>query len=199
MHSGSRAVGHRREPQAVMRDVTGEPFGARRQLSDGRVAVLDGESCELRFFGPDGVFLNRAGGMGEGPGEFRRRCFWAPSSVLDSLFVFDGPRLSAFDEQGRFGHRMLISWNGARVSRVRGVARRRVLAGYAFFSTPGPFLQRSQQAKSVKSTLHSDKPTLHRSIETAQDSDIHRPRGTQQCSTTPAVTSPSGSSSFTPS
>lgn len=50
------------EPEYQLGEVDGEePFlfariqGA-RQLSDGRVAVLDGESCELRFFGPDGVF-----------------------------------------------------------------------------------------------------------------------------------------------
>ena len=42
-----------------------------RQLPDGRVVVLDRSSCELRFFGPDGVFLERTGGRGEGPGEFR--------------------------------------------------------------------------------------------------------------------------------
>ena len=45
-----------------------------RQLADGRVAVLDWGSCELRFFGSDGVFMNRTGGRGEGPGEFRRSC-----------------------------------------------------------------------------------------------------------------------------
>lgn len=84
-------------------------FKERDSCRTGALPCWTGRSCELRFFGPDGVFLNRTGGMGEGPGEFRRRCFWAPSSVLDSLFVFDGPRLSAFDKQGRFGHRMLIS------------------------------------------------------------------------------------------
>ena len=57
-----------------------------RQLADGRVAVLDWGSCELRFFGSDGVFLNRTGGRGEGPGEFRRSCYLVPSFVEDSLF-----------------------------------------------------------------------------------------------------------------
>ena len=42
-----------------------------QQLSYGRVVVLDRESCELRFFGPDGGFLELKGGVGEGPGEFR--------------------------------------------------------------------------------------------------------------------------------
>ena len=37
-----------------------------RQFSDGRVVVLDRANCELRFFGTDGVFLERTGGRGEG-------------------------------------------------------------------------------------------------------------------------------------
>ena len=105
-----------------------------RQLADGRVAVLDWGSCELRFFGSDGVFVNRTGGRGEGPGEFGRSCYLVPSFVEDSLFVYDGVRLSSFDERGRFGHRTRVSWSGARVQRVLGAGRRRVLIGSAFFS-----------------------------------------------------------------
>lgn len=40
-------------------------------LPDGRVAVLDGGSMELRTYGDDGRFLTRFGGQGDGPGEFR--------------------------------------------------------------------------------------------------------------------------------
>ena len=105
-----------------------------RQLADGRVAVLDRGSCELRFFGSDGVFLNRAGGRGEGPGEFRDDCYWVPSLVEDSLFVYDGVQLSSFDERGRFGHRARLSWRGARVERVHGAGRRSVLIAAEFSS-----------------------------------------------------------------
>ena len=86
------------EPEYQLGEVEGEePYlFARiqgvRQLSYGRVAVLDGESCELRFFGPDGIFLNR-----------------------------DGIRLSFFEDRGRFSHRMRVSWHSARVPRVHGV------------------------------------------------------------------------------
>ena len=105
-----------------------------RQLSDGRVAVLEEPSCELRFFAPDGAFLNRTGGKGDGPGEFSRRCRWVPSTRPDSLFAYDGVRLSAFDDRGRFGHRMRVSWNGARVPSVQGVGEQRVLVETRFFS-----------------------------------------------------------------
>ena len=67
------------EPEYQLGEVDGEePYlfariqGA-RQLSDGRVAVLDGESCEVRFFGPDGIFLNRAGRQGRRAGRAQSR------------------------------------------------------------------------------------------------------------------------------
>ena len=121
------------EPDYQLGEVDGgEPYlfariqGA-RQLSDGRVAVMDGESCELRFFGPEGAFLNRTGGKGEGPGEFdpgiSGRCRLVPTHPLtDSLVVYDGVRLSFFDDRGNFRHRMQVSWDGARVPRIHGVA-----------------------------------------------------------------------------
>lgn len=42
------------------------------RLPDGRVVLLDAASAELRMYDSDGAFLLRAGGRGEGPGEFRR-------------------------------------------------------------------------------------------------------------------------------
>ncbi|MCH7474917.1 MAG: hypothetical protein IIA27_09600 [Gemmatimonadetes bacterium] len=44
--------------------------GATR-LSDGRIAVADGGSKEVRFFDTNGRHLVSVGGPGEGPGEFR--------------------------------------------------------------------------------------------------------------------------------
>lgn len=40
------------------------------RLSDGRIVVLEGQSSEIRVFGPDGTHLLTAGGQGGGPGEF---------------------------------------------------------------------------------------------------------------------------------
>ena len=93
-----------------------------RQLADGRVAVLDVSTCELRFFGADGVFLGHTGGKGEGPGEFHRRCVLVPYQDPDSLFAWDGSRLSVFDDRGRFRRRHLLVWPGRRVAQVMGVA-----------------------------------------------------------------------------
>ena len=98
-----------------------------RQLADGRVVVLDRPTCEWRFFGADGVFLERAGGTGDGPGEFVVRhghawCVPVPSPYPDSLFAWDGTRLSVFDDGGRFGRRQLLPWRGRTTSTVAGVA-----------------------------------------------------------------------------
>ena len=105
-----------------------------QQLSDGRVVLLDWESCELRFFGPDGVFLELTGGTGEGPGELRARwCVLVPSPGNDSLRAFDGSTLSFFDGRGRFSHRLPVSWSGQSVTRVHGVAGERVLVERRYF------------------------------------------------------------------
>ncbi len=82
------------EPSLVIGAESGAPeilfsrvAGAVR-LEDGRIVVADGQTNELRWFGPDGSYLRTAGGPGEGPGEFQylralHRC--AP----DVLHAFD--------------------------------------------------------------------------------------------------------------
>ncbi len=47
----------------------GDPVGAVR-LDDGRIAVADAQSADIRFFSGSGEFLRRFGRRGEGPGEF---------------------------------------------------------------------------------------------------------------------------------
>lgn len=65
------------EPTVVIGTTGGDPdyelyrvFGASR-LSDGRIVLVNQGSQELRFYDRDGRFLQRAGGAGGGPGEFR--------------------------------------------------------------------------------------------------------------------------------
>lgn len=61
---------------------------AARRLADGRIAVLNAGSGELRIYGSSGEFLRSVGGRGEGPGEFT-----APSALWtgsrDSVRIFD--------------------------------------------------------------------------------------------------------------
>jgi len=43
-----------------------------RRLSDGRIAVVNGGTSEVRFFSAEGEYIGAFGGEGSGPGEFRQ-------------------------------------------------------------------------------------------------------------------------------
>ena len=61
-------------------------------LSDGRVAVADMGSSQVRFFDPDGRYLSRIGQAGDGPGEFRQ---------ITGLFRLPDDRLAVKDRGAR--------------------------------------------------------------------------------------------------
>jgi hypothetical protein len=85
-----------------------EVVGAVR-LRDGRIVVADRGSSELRIFGLDGVFLNRVGRRGEGPGEFRR-LEYVGAFHGDSLVTFDSAlrRVQVFGPEGEFARSYLV-------------------------------------------------------------------------------------------
>lgn len=88
-------------------------MGALR-LDDGRIVVANGGTNELRFFGPDGEFLNDVGGEGEGPGEFRGMAGIYRLGP-DSLAVLDFRlfRFSIFDGAGAFAENLRVAEGGA--------------------------------------------------------------------------------------
>ena len=57
------------------------------RLEDGRIAVANDGSQEIRIYGPSGDLQNRYGGDGEGPGEFRS--VMLAGCLGDSLVVLD--------------------------------------------------------------------------------------------------------------
>ncbi|MFQ5680130.1 MAG: hypothetical protein ACE5HP_11810 [Gemmatimonadota bacterium] len=73
------------------------------RLDDGRIAVVNGGSAEVRFYGSDGRLLNVVGGSGKGPREFQ-----FPYGIFrvseDSLLVWDPAllRLTFFTGDGAF-------------------------------------------------------------------------------------------------
>ncbi len=97
------------EPLLSIGDTEGEEpyqlyrvFGATR-LSDGRIALVNQGSQEVRYYDPSGEFLASAGGAGEGPGEFRNAFYlWAQPG--DTLWVGDyfPWRFNVFGPAGRF-------------------------------------------------------------------------------------------------
>jgi hypothetical protein len=58
------------------------------RLDDGRIAVGDRTSGQVRFYGPDGEFERAEGGKGKGPGEFEYMRALGRCSH-DSIFAFD--------------------------------------------------------------------------------------------------------------
>lgn len=73
------------------------------RLGDGRIAIANGGSHELRFYSPDGEHIESIGREGEGPGEFK-----SMGSLMsfggDSLVIWDwnNRRASVFDTAGDF-------------------------------------------------------------------------------------------------
>ena len=126
-------------PEHQIGEVSGEEpylFSAvqgTRQLSDGRVVVLDRASCELRFFDADGFFLERTGGRGEGPGEFGWSCYLLPSPGSDSLRANDGA--SELLRRAGSVQRSLAGIVARSATHVHGVAGERVLVEQRVFRT----------------------------------------------------------------
>ncbi len=70
-------------------------FGSIRDacvLQDGRILVLDGVTSRISCYGPDGEFLDRVGGSGEGPGEYIRP--FCMTALSDGRVVISDPGLT---------------------------------------------------------------------------------------------------------
>ena len=86
---------------------------AATRLSDGRIAIANSGTHEVRIFDAEGRHLASTGREGEGPGEF---------SSLSSIFPFRGDSILAWDE--RLQRVSVLTDDGAlgRVARVEGQA-----------------------------------------------------------------------------
>ncbi len=82
------------------------------RLSDGRIAIANSGSNEIRVFHPDGTHADTWGGPGDGPGEFSG---YSPTAVApwrgDSIAAANpwGLRLSLFDSAGNHGRDIALS------------------------------------------------------------------------------------------
>lgn len=75
-----------------------QPFGV-DVGRDGNVYVAEGSTMEIRVYAPDGTFLRRFGGRGDGPGEFQQMRFGVKG---DTVWVIDprAQRITLFDRRG---------------------------------------------------------------------------------------------------
>ncbi|MFQ6047351.1 MAG: 6-bladed beta-propeller, partial [Gemmatimonadales bacterium] len=73
------------------------------RLGDGRFVVVNAGSQQLLFFDSQGRFLNKAGGRGGGPGEFRHilRVHQYGDDSLRAYFP-SGNRIAVFDDHGNY-------------------------------------------------------------------------------------------------
>lgn len=83
------------------------------RFSDGRFAIADGGTQEIRYFDENGGPLFAVGGAGDGPGEFRG-LGWIAQCGTDSLYVFDRyhARISVLDDTGAFSRSFKIETRG---------------------------------------------------------------------------------------
>ena len=89
---------------------------------EGNLWVADGNSGEVRIFHPDGSYWKTRGGIGEGPGEFRRIRLLGPFHGDSVAFWDDGnPRLTVFDPTGEFSRTARVEWGGSPPPHALGV------------------------------------------------------------------------------
>ncbi len=103
------------QPELTIGVLEGDPayqlhfVGGGALMPDGRIAVLNSGTRELRFYDAAGWHLATVGGDGEGPGEFRGP-FGLVRLAGDSLLVWDArlQRLSLFDGGGNFARTITL-------------------------------------------------------------------------------------------
>lgn len=79
------------------------------RLSDGRIAVLNAGTQQVRFYDADGRYLSASGGQGGGPGELRYPAH-LQIATGDSIIVWEGPLgpRSVFDAAGAYVDRLTL-------------------------------------------------------------------------------------------
>lgn len=94
------------------------------RLPDGRVAVSNARTNELRLYSPQGDFVRAAGGSGEGPGEFGLIAA-VHLTRGDTIVAADAryPRLNLFDSDAVFGRAITLSLIEGGVPRLRGLVQ----------------------------------------------------------------------------
>lgn len=112
------------------------------RLSDGRIAIANGGSSDIRIYGTDGALLAVYGRQGEGPGEFTSPQL---AGVIgdDSLIVFDSQlrRISILDADTGYVRSVLVGDEGGGFPLARGALGDGdlLLGGGMYFSSANGF------------------------------------------------------------
>lgn len=118
-----------------------EVAGALR-LPDGRIAVANGGTSDIRIFGTDGSLITTHGRRGEGPGEYMNPQL-AGRNADGSLLVFDSQlrRVSVIDVDSGYVGSYLVGSEGGGFPLARGTvgAGNVLLGGGMYFSSDQGF------------------------------------------------------------
>jgi hypothetical protein len=131
--------------------------GARR-LPDGRIAVVNGGSQEVRVYGADGQFLHGFGTNGDGPGEFRGPRL-AGTYGPDSLVIHDLDlrRVSVLHVDDGFARSFAVQDAGGYPIPLGVMADGSIAyGGGASFSSDGGFPTGLYRAKSLYASVSTD-------------------------------------------
>lgn len=124
------------------------------RLQDGRIAVANGATNEIRIFGPDGAFQTSGGRAGSGPGEFRRLLRLA--AFADTVAGVDADtRMQVFTVDGRLARSINpIRPEGHRNPRQVGVLRD---GSAILFATKGSQQPASDETMNTYSVFRSSR------------------------------------------
>lgn len=118
---------------------------------DGRIAVADEGSGQIRIFGADGRHIRSLGRLGDGPAEFRsiRRIMLAQ----DRLWAYDARRaqVSAFDETGALAETRPVQLGGPDAT---GIGDVRMLSNGELFGMDGSNLAPGPTPSVVRDTAY---------------------------------------------
>lgn len=92
------------------------------RLADGRIAISNAQSNELRFYTPEGRFIRSVGREGEGPGEFQLIALLRlgrGDTIISSDAIL--PRLTLFSSDGAYARTIQLEALEGRVPRLRGL------------------------------------------------------------------------------
>jgi hypothetical protein len=117
--------------------------GATR-LSDGRIAIANGGTSEIRFFSTDGEFLGSAGRDGRGPEEFRLVRTIAPAHG-DTIAVLTGdPAIAFVSPQQRVIRKRRLD-----VSHIRGFHCRIAGTGSFIVTSDGSLVVQAEDNRGI--------------------------------------------------
>ena len=146
--------------------------GARR-LSDGRIAVVNTGTSEIRFYDAEGGFLHSIGRSGEGPGEFLAMSrLWPLAGDSLALYDFVNVRVTVLTPDGQFARDFRVDQPGTGVPFPRGTLDGRWILAQTSIADQQEYFEEGPRRDSVQFFRYD--------LEGAVDTSLGRFQGSEQ-------------------